>query len=171
MNNILDSVVSLSSGEQCHSIDGIGLLLARVRNMLAKSFDVVLAEHEITHTQGVILWLLSTGKFATATDLARELYIDAASMTRMIDRLEKRKLTVRMPRGDDRRVINLRLTPSGRILAEQVPAIYSAVMNRNFAGFDCGEIAQLRGLLNKLLLNCTNSALGGACSGSTSGNE
>ena len=139
-------------------VDGIGHLLARARNMLAKSLDVVLAEYEITHTQGVILWLISTGKFATATDLARELCIDAASMTRMIDRLEKRKLTVRLPRGDDRRVINLRLTPAGRNLAGQLPAIYSTVMCRDFAGFTSDEVSQLRGLLSKLLANCTNSA-------------
>ena len=157
-----DAPLPLFSSDQNQSIDGIGLLLARARNMLAKSLDVVLAEYEITHTQGVILWLLSTGKFATATDLARELYIDAASMTRMIDRLEKRKLTVRMPRGDDRRVINVRLTPAGRILAGQLPSIYSEVMGRDFAGFSDDEVMQLRGLLNKLLANCTNSANSGA---------
>lgn len=157
-----DAPLPLFSSDQNQSVDGIGLLLARARNMLAKSLDVVLAEYEITHTQGVILWLLSTGKFATATDLARELYIDAASMTRMIDRLEKRKLTVRMPRGDDRRVINLRLTPAGRILAGQLPSIYSDVMGRDFAGFSDDEVMQLRGLLNKLLANCTNSANSGA---------
>lgn len=157
-----DAPLPLFSSDQNQSVDGIGLLLARARNMLAKSLDVVLAEYEITHTQGVILWLLSTGKFATATDLARELYIDAASMTRMIDRLEKRKLTVRLPRGDDRRVINVRLTPAGRILAGRLPSIYSEVMGRDFAGFSDDEVMQLRGLLNKLLANCTNSAHGGA---------
>jgi len=79
-------------------------------------------------------------------------------MTRMIDRLEKRKLAMRMPRGDDRRVINLRLTPAGRILAQQLPEIYRIVMNRNFAGFSSDEVSQLRSLLNKLLANCTNSS-------------
>jgi DNA-binding MarR family transcriptional regulator len=97
--------------------------------------------------------LLSTGNFVTAGDLARELVIDAASMTRMIDRLEKRKLAERLPRGDDRRVINLRLTPAGRALAEQFPEIYSTVMSRNFGEFSKEEIANLRALLNKLLGN------------------
>jgi DNA-binding MarR family transcriptional regulator len=135
------------------SSGAIGHLLARARNKLAKSMDVALAENDITHTQAVILWLLSIGKFDTAADLARELYIDAASMTRMIDRLEKRKLMMRLPRGEDRRVINLRLTPKGQILAERFPAIYSTVMCRNFSGFSNDEVAQLRGLLNKLLQN------------------
>jgi DNA-binding MarR family transcriptional regulator len=149
------SILSLNDRQQ--SADDIGHLLTRARTMLARSLDAALAEYEITHAQGSILWMLSTGKFATATDLARELYIDAASMTRMIDRLEKRKLMLRMPRGDDRRVINLRLTPAGRILAQKLPAIYTAVMNRNFVGFSVEEVGHLRGLLCKLLANGTNS--------------
>ncbi len=143
----------LFSEDQFRSADSVGHLLSRARNMLAKSLDGVLAEYDITHMQGNILWILSTGKLSTATDLARELCIDAASMTRMIDRLEKRKLTVRMPRGDDRRVINLRLTPGGRLLAEKLPAIYTMAMNRSFHGFTSEEVALFRGLLCKLLGN------------------
>jgi DNA-binding MarR family transcriptional regulator len=161
-----DAATPLFLSDQFESADGIGHLLGRARNMLARSLDVVLADYEITHTQGIILWLLSTGKVTTATDLARELYIDAASMTRMIDRLEKRRLTVRLPRGDDRRVINLRLTPAGRNLAGQLPAIYCAVLTRNFTGFTNEEVTQLRGLLLKLLANCsTNSTTNSTSSG------
>ncbi|MFD2272218.1 MarR family winged helix-turn-helix transcriptional regulator [Undibacterium arcticum] len=69
--------------------DSVGYLLARSRTMLAKAIDAALAEHNITHAQGSILIRLATGKSTTAADFARELYIDAASMTRMIDRLEK----------------------------------------------------------------------------------
>lgn len=144
-------MTDLFSEDQFRSPDSIGHLLSRARNTLAKSLDAALAEFGITHTQGSILWILADGNFSTATDLARELYVDAASMTRMIDRLEKRKLTLRMPRGDDRRVINLRLTPAGRMLAEKLPALYAAAMNRSFQGFSAEEVMQLRGLLGKLL--------------------
>lgn len=146
-----DAIVNLFSEDHFLSTDSLGHLFSRARNLLAKSLDAELADFDITHTQGSILWILSTGKYSTATDLARELYVDAASMTRMIDRLEKRKLTVRMPRGDDRRVINLRLTPAGRILAEKLPARYAAAMNRSFEGFSSGEVGTLRLLLSKLL--------------------
>jgi len=146
---------SLFSEQQYQSADCVGLMLARARNMVAKSMDTALAEYDITHAQGSILWMVANGKCSTATDLAREMMIDAASTTRMIDRLEKRKLIVRMPRGDDRRVINLRLTPGGRNLAEKLPAIYARVMNLNFAGFTTEEVGQLRTLVDKLLANST----------------
>jgi DNA-binding MarR family transcriptional regulator len=136
--------------------NSVGYLLSRSRTKLAKSLDVALVEHDITHAQGGIVLMLATGKYSTAAELARELYIDSASMTRMIDRLEKRKLIMRMPRGDDRRVINLRLTPDGEKLAQQLPAIYTAVLNRSFIGFSPEEVDLLRGLLRKFLSNETS---------------
>jgi DNA-binding MarR family transcriptional regulator len=133
--------------------DSVGFLLGRARAKLAKSLDAALVNHDITHAQGGIVLMLATGKFSTAAELARELYIDSASMTRMIDRLEKRKLIVRSPRDDDRRVINLLLTLDGQELAKQLPAIYAAVLNHNFAGFSAEEIGALRNLLRKFLAN------------------
>jgi DNA-binding MarR family transcriptional regulator len=133
--------------------DSVGYLLGRAKTMLAKSLDVALVEYGITHAQGSIVLMLSTGKYSTAADLARELYIDSASMTRMIDRLEKRGLILRVRRGDDRRIINLRLTPDGEGLAQRLPSIYVAVLNRNFVGFSTEELDLLRSLLRKLLAN------------------
>jgi DNA-binding MarR family transcriptional regulator len=131
--------------------ESVGYLLGRSRTKLAKSLDLALVEYDITHAQGSIVLMLSTGKYSTAAELAREMYIDSASMTRMIDRLEKRGLIVRMPRGDDRRVINLRLTPDGEELAQRLPSVYVSVLNRSFSGFTPQEIDVLRGLLRKFL--------------------
>jgi DNA-binding MarR family transcriptional regulator len=133
--------------------DSVGYLLSRSRTRLAKALDVALAEYDITHAQGSIVLMLSSGKYATAADLARELYIDSASMTRMIDRLEKRGLIVRLPRGDDRRVINLRLSPDGQALAEKLPPVYVDVLNRSFAGFSSEELDVLKSLLRRFLNN------------------
>lgn len=131
--------------------DSVGYLLARARTKLIKSVDCQLTPYDITHAQGSIMMMLFSGKCATAAELARELYIDSASMTRMIDRLQKRGLVERMPRGDDRRVINLRLTEDGLALAGQLPTVYTSVLNRNFVDFSAEEVGTLRVLLRKLL--------------------
>lgn len=131
--------------------DSVGYLLSRSRAKIAKALDVAVAEYDITQAQGGILLVLASGKFSTAADLARELYIDSASMTRMVDRLEKRKLIERVRRTDDRRVVDLRLTTDGQALAAELPPIYSAVLNKGFAKFSVEEIDQLRGLLRKFL--------------------
>jgi DNA-binding MarR family transcriptional regulator len=139
--------------EQYCAEESVGYLLSRGRTMLAKALDTALADHNITYAQGRILLMLATGKFTNAAEFARELYVDAASITRMVDRLEKRGLLERRSSAGDRRQVNLHLTKDGEQLAMQLPAIYSTVLNRSFAGFTPEEIGFLKCLLRKLLAN------------------
>src|SRR6266849_5457661 len=126
---------SLFSLEQYNVEDSVGYLLARSRMMLVKAIDEMTAELGITSAQGGIVCMLFTGKYSTAAELARELYIDAASMKRMLDRLVARDLIRREPNAEDRRLINLCLTPAGQALAQKLPSIYVDVLNRSFSGF------------------------------------
>lgn len=141
----------LFSAEQYQIEDSVGYLLTRSRAKLGKSVDAALAAHDITGPQGGIILMLSTGRYTTAAELARELFIDSASITRMTDRLEKRGLIMRVRREDDRRVIDLRLTPDGQHLAQQLPTVFAGVLCRNFAGFTAEEVGSLKSLLRKFL--------------------
>lgn len=145
------------SGSWCTE-ENVGYLLARARTKLAKAVDVDLARHDITHAQGSMLLMLNSGNYSTAAELSRELYIDSASITRMVDRLEKRGLIQRMPRGDDRRVVNLRLTEEGVTLADQLPDLYVDVLNQSFAEFSGDDVNILRTLLRKLLYGAASDA-------------
>jgi DNA-binding MarR family transcriptional regulator len=146
--------VSTSSSPVPYIVDeSIGYLLGRTRAQLAKSLDDALTSHGITHAQGGILLMLMSGHFDTASQLARELYIDAAAMTRMVDRLVKRALVIRLPNGADRRTLMLQLTTEGSALAQQLPEIYLAARERNFAGLSDEEMGFLRSLLRRVLLN------------------
>jgi len=151
MAGIMDLIRQIFSDENYAVEHGVGYLLARARTRLARAIDSELLPHEITHAQGSILLMLASGKYTTAAELARELYIDSASMTRMVDRLEKRGLLHRSPRTDDRRVITLSLTPEGQHLGRLLPKLYTGVLNRSFAAFSDNEISQLRRLLHKLV--------------------
>ena len=131
--------------------DSVGYLLSRSRAMLAKAIDAALDDCEVTHVQAGILMMLSSGKYMTATDLVRETYTDAASMTRMLDRLQKRGLVERVPHADDRRQVQLRLTGDGNALAARLPPLFIAVLNTRFAGFSAEEVGFLKSLLRKFL--------------------
>ena len=133
--------------------DSIGYLLARTRTMLVKSSDEFLAGYGITHAQGAILLMLSTGKYTTAADLSRETYTDAASMKRMIDRLGARGLIRREPCSQDRRLVKLCLTDNGAELAKRLPAVFCDVLNLHFADFTAEEIGFLKSLLRRVLAN------------------
>jgi DNA-binding MarR family transcriptional regulator len=56
-----------------------------------------------------------------------------------------------MPRSDDRRIIDLRLSEEGKKLGQALPELYSQVLNRSFEKFSAEEIRLLRSLLCKLL--------------------
>ena len=131
--------------------DSVGYLLSRSRAMLAKSLDAALVELDITHAQAGVVLMLASGKYATAADLVREMYIDAASMTRMLDRLQKRGLVVRVPHAGDRRQVMLALSAEGNALAARLPVILTDVLNARFAGFSAEEIGFLKSLLRKFL--------------------
>ncbi|MDB5765491.1 MAG: Transcriptional regulator, MarR family [Collimonas fungivorans] len=139
--------------------ESIGYLLARTRAMMIKSSDEALMPHGITHAQGAILLMLSTGKYSTAADLARETYTDAASTKRMIDRLVARDLIKREPCANDRRLMKLHLTASGIELSKLVPQAFCGVLNKHFSDFSAEEIGFLKSMLKRLLAsNATSNA-------------
>jgi len=154
----MDLIRKIFSDENYAVEHGVGYLLSRAKTRLARAIDLELLPHGITHAQGSILLMLASGKYTTAAELARELYIDSASMTRMVDRLEKRGLLTRSPRVGDRRVIDLCLSAEGQHLGGLLPKLYSGVLNRSFAAFSGEEIDQLRRLLHKLVDGAASSS-------------
>lgn len=131
--------------------DSVGYLLARARMKLAREVDEQLADFGVTQAQAGILLMLASGRFDTAASLARELYMDSAAMTRMLDRLEKRGLLRRVRREDDRRAVRLQVTPDGTALARRLPEVMTAARETSFAGFSNTELDTLRALLRKFL--------------------
>ncbi|MBC7490682.1 MAG: winged helix-turn-helix transcriptional regulator [Glaciimonas sp.] len=127
--------------------DSIGYLLAHT----CTSSDEQLSKFSITYAQAAILLMLSNGKYSTAADLAREIYTDAASIKRMIDRLEVCGLVSRELCPLDRRLVKLELTEEGAALAKLVPHSFCAVLNQHFEGFTPEEIGFLRSLLPRAL--------------------
>lgn len=138
----------------------VGYLLARAKNLLTLGIEQEVNGLDITHAQASCLIMLSMGGASTVTDIGRSLNTDAGSITRMLSRLEKRGLIVRTRRDDDRRVVDLSLTPEGTAIAAQLPAVYCNVMRRHFVGFSQAEIDVLRGMLHRVIDNGGGQAVG-----------
>ncbi|MFZ6759326.1 MarR family winged helix-turn-helix transcriptional regulator [Undibacterium sp. Ji50W] len=133
--------------------DSVGYLLARSRTMLSRSIEDALRRVDITHAQGSVFMMLATGKISTAAELARDLFIDSAAMKRTLDKLEAKGYIQRVIDASDKRLFKLELTPSGKAMAAQLPAIYAEVLDVGFSGFAAEEITFLKYLLRKLLAN------------------
>ena len=78
---------------------------------------------------------------------------DPGAMTRMIDRLERKGLVRRIRCPDDRRKINLELTPEGKAVYPRLIESVVAVLNRYLRGFSRDEITQFETFLKRMLAN------------------
>lgn len=133
--------------------DSVGLLFRRVLSSLIQEVDRRLAPHDLTHAQWVPLYKLYRGECTTMAELARDLQLDPAAVTRALDRLAAKDLVRRERSLTDRRVVRLELTPEGRRVAPLVPAALAEVFNGHLAGFSASEFATLVELLQRMLSN------------------
>ncbi|GJG95658.1 MarR family winged helix-turn-helix transcriptional regulator [Cupriavidus pauculus] len=133
--------------------ESIGYLLARAKNTLSQGVEQEVGALDMTHAQASCLMMLAKGEATTVTDLARNLNTDAGSVTRLLNRMEKRGLIARTRRDDDRRVVELSITPEGNTMLDKLPAAFCNVMRRHFEGFTQAEIDTLRGMLLRVIAN------------------
>ena len=72
--------------------NGIGRLLSRVKMEMHEALDRELAPLDITAAQFVILMNLASGEVDSASKLCKGVSYDPGAMTRMLDRLEGKRL-------------------------------------------------------------------------------
>jgi len=145
----------LYDGSRYEMNESIGHQLFSLITMIKREVEARMARHGLTDAQWKPLWLVKAGRASTAIELAREMDIDAGAVTRMVDRLEAKGMMERVRSGEDRRVVNLRLTKAGEATAAEVPHVLAAVNNDFLRGFSEAEWKQLKKLLARLAANGT----------------
>lgn len=83
-------------------------------------------------------------------DIAKRLRIEGPTMTRMLDTLEADGLVERLPDPGDRRTKQLRLTPQGEAVLEEIFAIADELRERLLDGLSDQTIDELNGILATL---------------------
>lgn len=148
MTNII-LVTNSSSVLTNISSDLPGFVLERTAKRMKQFFQEHLNQvgAGITVDQWVILQLLDQHSGMSQLDIARATYKDAPTVTRMLDLMCNKQLTVRIADPHDRRRFQIGLTPMGRQkIAEVLPHIQAA-RQLAWQGF---SDAQLKGLLEGL---------------------
>lgn len=140
-------------------------LMRQILNLATAEIDKALEPAGLTNAQWVPLVKLHMRQASTVAELARECNIDAGAMTRTLDRLEAKGLVARVRSCEDRRVVNLELTPEGREAARHIPAVLCEVQNAFLQGLSVAEWQQLKDLLRRIHAN------GQALQGETQGQE
>ena len=133
--------------------ESLGHRLVSLMALMRREVELRMAQHGLTDAQWKPLWMLKTGRAATAIELAREMMTDAGAITRMLDRLEAKGLLERVRSETDRRVVDLRLTAAGEAAVENVPHVLASVNNDFLRGFNKQEFQQLRGFIERMTAN------------------
>jgi DNA-binding MarR family transcriptional regulator len=131
--------------------ESLGFLVSnsyfRLRNNLQKR----ITQYGITPEQWVILNKLYQKDGYTQKELSTQVAKDQASLTRMLDRLEKRYLIKRTVSPTDRRAFEIYITEKGRSLREEIVPIDIEALEEATKIYTQEELQLLKGLLKRLI--------------------
>lgn len=120
-----------------------------------------LAPHRLSEGKFVLLFLLRDLPEGLAPhELADKAGVTRATITGLLDGLQRDGLLARHSDSQDRRKISVRLTEQGQALAQHLLDEHSQWIGSLFAGFDQAERNTLSTLLKRAWLNVTSSRAG-----------
>jgi DNA-binding MarR family transcriptional regulator len=102
--------------------------LRRIVKVLYSHSKAVERSAELTLPQSWLMSVLAKSEPARVFELARNMHLNPATVTRIVDRLEIRGLVVRTHPAENQRSVKMALTHKGMKLAEKLPAVPQIAM-------------------------------------------
>jgi DNA-binding MarR family transcriptional regulator len=131
----------------------LGYLFRYGYRAFARAISIELQPFEISSGQWSVLRVLWESDGLSQVELADRMRIEKASLTGVLDVMEKRGLISRTRNSDDRRKVNIHLTPRARTLREKLLPYRTKINKKATRGMTSGEIETLRRLLAKVISN------------------
>jgi DNA-binding MarR family transcriptional regulator len=131
----------------------LGYLVRYAHRAFVKALAQELEPHGITTGEWSALRVLWMQEGLTQVELAARMQVERASLTGVLNGLEEKGLIARARNRDDRRKINLRLTPAGRGLEKKLIACAHTINERATRGLPAGQVGAVRALLNAFIAN------------------
>ena len=126
-------------------------LLSKSARLMGNRLNKNLLAHEVTAEQWAVLSSLWKKDGQTQQALADQANKNKASITHLIDNLEKRQLVARQVDENDRRNKLVHLTPEGSDLQESLTKVVSKTMKEITANVDKKELKQCKRALKKMV--------------------
>jgi DNA-binding MarR family transcriptional regulator len=130
-----------------------GFLLAQVCRTRRNLVAVTVEPFGLHVGQDLIMVELWNEEGLTQSQLAERVGIDASTMTKTLQRLERYGFVERQQDKDDTRVWRVCLTNEGRALKPTVTERWNEAEQRTFAGFTAEEHVLLRSFLERIEQN------------------
>jgi len=128
--------------------DNLDFILANVCHLHHIRAHQMLESIGLYRGQPPVLKALWEKEGLTQTELAEHMKITPATMTKMLQRMEKTGFIQRKPDEEDHRISRVYLTGAGRAIQGELEAIWVRIEDETFANFTEEE----RKLLRKFLL-------------------
>jgi len=131
----------------------ISYLLAQICRAQRSAANNGLSELGLHVGQELLLHRLWHECGLTQTELAEQLCVEAPTVTRMLQRMERAALVERAADTEDGRVSRVHVTDKGRALQAEVEAIWNQLEDKVIAGLTVEEKLLLRRLLLQVQQN------------------
>ena len=130
--------------------DDLGVLLAGAGRRIAAEEAPILASHQLSMWEYVVLGRLFIGNARSQLTLAADIRYDKTRLIGLLDALERRDLIVRAPDPTDRRYRSVRLSDAGRAVLAEVRTEIHAMEVRLLDGLDGEQVELVRDTLRRL---------------------
>ena len=138
----------------------LDFLLAQVSRLHHYRAHALLEKLGLYRGQPPVLFSLWEQDGLTHGELAQRLQITPATITRMIQRMEKAGFVQRKPDSGDQRISRVFLTDSGRAIRTQLQAIWDQMEVESFSGFSPEELLVVRRILLQVRDNLARATEG-----------
>jgi Transcriptional regulators len=131
------------------------ILVGKISTTINRTFLRTFASEgiEITTEQWSVLACLWQKDKVTQQALCKLTAKDKPSMTRLIDKLEKRNLVTRVSDQTDRRINLIHLTESGRLLEQKATELVQSIAAKALNDITEDELNTSRVVLKKIMAN------------------
>lgn len=131
----------------------LGHSLSRICRLVHARMYALTGEIGLHRGQSLVLKALWGQDGLTHSELSNLLHVTPATMTNMIQRMEKSGLVERRPDAHDQRVSRVYLTAAGNAIQVQVQQMWTEFEAQVFDGFDAEEREGLRQVFERIQAN------------------
>jgi DNA-binding MarR family transcriptional regulator len=131
----------------------IGYLFRYGYRAFARAISIELQPFEISSGQWSVLRVLWETEGLSQVELAENMRVEKASLTGMLDVMERRGLILRTRNTEDRRKVNIHLTPRARALKDKLLPYRAKINRKATRGMTPEEVETLLRLLTQVIRN------------------
>lgn len=133
----------------------VGFLIKRCGAMMSQIAERRFESLPISFTQWTILVRLAQVPHASPTDLSLYTGHDMGALTRVVDELERGALVHRARSQQDRRAVEIAITPEGRRLVQVGKRIIVDLLNGLLESYSRADVDAFIALLQRFLVQCS----------------